>query len=111
MIKRKILLLGVNGFIGGNLLKFLCDKYIVFSASVRTPYDNLDNLVFNSDIIIHTIGVTRSQEEIDFFKINIDFSHQIYNIICKSEGIKLIFLSSIHPQLLCFELNKKIFIL
>ncbi len=92
----KILLLGSNGFIGSSLFKYLDNKYIVNCAGVTTPYEELENSVNESDIIIHTIGVTRSHNESDFYKINIDFSFQLYSTLCNYENKKLIYFSSIH---------------
>jgi UDP-2-acetamido-2,6-beta-L-arabino-hexul-4-ose reductase len=96
MNNKKILLLGSNGFVGSNLIKYLDNKYIVNSAGVTTAYEELERLVNESDIIIHTIGVTRSQNESDFYKINIDFSFQLYSTLSKYENKKLIYFSSIH---------------
>jgi UDP-2-acetamido-2,6-beta-L-arabino-hexul-4-ose reductase len=96
MSNKKFLLLGCNGFIGAHLFKYLNNKYIVNCSGVATEYDELDMLINESDIIIHTIGVTRSQVESDFYKINIDFSHQLYRILCKYENKKIIYFSSIH---------------
>lgn len=96
MNKKKFLLLGSNGFIGSKLFKYLDNKYIVNSAGVTTAYEELERLVNLSDIIIHTIGVTRSQNESDFYKVNINFSHQLYTILCKYEKKTIIYFSSIH---------------
>jgi UDP-2-acetamido-2,6-beta-L-arabino-hexul-4-ose reductase len=92
----KILLLGSNGFIGSSLLRYLNKKYIVNCAGVATSYKDLEKLIFESDIIIHTIGVTRSNDENDFFRINVDFSIQLYAILKKHEYKKIIYFSSIH---------------
>ncbi len=92
----KVLLLGSNGFIGSNLLRHLNEKCIVNSAGIATEYENLEKLISESDIIIHTIGVTRSHNEKDFFRINVDFSLHLYNILKKYENKKLIYFSSIH---------------
>ncbi len=96
MHKYKILLLGVNGFIGSNLFKNLSDKYLVYCASITIENSELQELVSKSDIIIHSIGVTKSQMENDFFKINIDFSFKLFTILCNYEKKKLIYFSSIH---------------
>ena len=97
MVKKfKILLLGCNGFIGSNLLNYLINRYSVNCAGVATEFDKLDKLVNESDIIIHTIGVTRSNNEFDFYKINIDFSFQLYSLLSKYNGKTLIYFSSIH---------------
>ena len=96
MKNRKILILGSNGFIGSQLLRYLNDSYVIKSAGVATEYEELEKLVGESDIIIHTIGVTRSHDENVFFKINIDFSFQLYTILRKYGNKKIIYFSSIH---------------
>jgi UDP-2-acetamido-2,6-beta-L-arabino-hexul-4-ose reductase len=97
MMKRyKILLLGCNGFIGSNLLNYLINRYPVICAGYATEYDQLDKLVNESNIIIHTIGVTRSNNENDFYRINIDFSFKLYSILSKYNGKNIIYFSSIH---------------
>ncbi len=96
MKKYKILLLGCNGFIGSNLFNNLNNRYSVICAGVATEFDKLDKLINESDIIIHTIGVTRSNNEFDFYKINIDFSFQLYSLLSKYDSKTLIYLSSIH---------------
>lgn len=96
MNNKKILLLGSNGFIGSNLLRYLNKKYIVNYAGLATAYEDLEKLICESDIIIHTIGVTRSHEENNFFRINVDFSLQLYTILKKYENKKIIYFSSIH---------------
>ena len=96
MNNKNILLLGSNGFIGSNLLRYLNKKYIVNCAGLATVYEDLEKLICESDIIIHTIGVTRSNDENDFFRINVDFSLQLYTILKKYENKKMIYFSSIH---------------
>ena len=96
MENKIILLLGSNGFIGSHLYKNFENKYIINCAGVAIVDNELERLVCESDIIIHTIGVTRSQYEKDFFKINIDFSHQLNTILCKYQNKKIIYFSSIH---------------
>ena len=96
MKNSKILILGSNGFIGSQLLRYLNDSYEVKSAGVATEHEELEKLIGESDIIIHTIGVTRSHDENDFFRINVDFSLQLYTILKKYENKKIIYFSSIH---------------
>ena len=97
MMKRyKILLLGCNGFIGSNILNNLINRYPIICAGYATESDQLDKLVNESDIIIHAIGVTRSNNENDFYRINIDFSFKLYSILSKYNGKNLIYFSSIH---------------
>lgn len=96
MYNLKILILGSHGFIGSHLFKYLENKYIISCAGAAQGNDELERMISDSDIIIHAIGVTRSQYEDDFFKINIDFSHRLYRFLCNHEKKKIIYLSSIH---------------
>jgi len=93
---QKILLLGARGFIGSNLLKNLNKRYLINISGIDSSYDELNKLVCESDIIIHTIGVTRSDHENDFFRININFSFNLYTILNRYKNKKIIYLSSIH---------------
>lgn len=98
MNNKKILLLGFNGFIGSNLFKYFDSKYIIKCAGVDTDLVELDRLISESNFIIHTIGVTRSEFESDFFKININFSYQLSTILCKYDKKIFIYFSSIHSH-------------
>ena len=91
-----ILLLGSNGFIGSNLNRYFENKYNVIVAGISTSDVELDMKISQADIIIHSIGVSRTSDENDFFSINIDFSFRIYSILCKYHNKKVIYFSSIH---------------
>ena len=89
-MKNNILILGCNGFIGSNIFKGLSVDYNINCASVSTSELELLRLIELSEVIVHTIGVTRSINENDFFDINITFSHRLYNILKSKKGKKLI---------------------
>jgi UDP-2-acetamido-2,6-beta-L-arabino-hexul-4-ose reductase len=94
--KKKVLILGARGFIGSNLFKYLSNNYLIETSGVSSSDREIEELILNSDIVIHSIGVTRSLIEDEFFEINIDFSYKIYLFLLKNSGKTVIYFSSIH---------------
>ena len=95
-LKLKILLLGCNGFIGSSILSAFKNDYDIFSGNIHNSINELYSLIDKVDIIIHTIGVTRSFNENDFFNININFSHRLFDLIKLFSNKRIIYFSSIH---------------
>ena len=97
----KILITGSKGFIGSNLKKELelIEDYILLFFNRNDTLDNLEELIFKSDIIIHLAGENRP-EVIELFEINnVKLTEKICKIvenkfIKKSQKTPIIFTSS-----------------
>lgn len=93
---KKILITGINGFIGKNLdtkLKEL-NKFEVFGYDVENREDELENLVKDSDIIVHLAGSNRPKVVSEFNEVNFGLTSRIISILEKYKLQKLILFAS-----------------
>lgn len=107
----KILITGVHGFVGTNLVKALSKGHRIYGLDIVCPnkegvkytfsWDDLDvkDMVPNVDAIIHLAGKahdTKNQSAADvYFKVNTDLTKRIYDFFLKSSAKKFIFFSSV----------------
>lgn len=107
----KILITGVHGFVGGNLVKFLSKNNIIYGLDIIDPikegvkftfkWEDLEKegLVPEIDAIIHLAGKahdTKNQSAADvYFKVNTELTKKIYDYYLKSKAKKFIFFSSV----------------
>ena len=107
----KILITGVHGFVGTNLVKALSKEHRIYGLDIVCPnkesvkytfsWDDLDvkDMVPNVDAIIHLAGKahdTKNQSAADvYFKVNTDLTKRIYDFFLKSSAKKFIFFSSV----------------
>ena len=107
----KILITGVHGFVGTNLVKALADKNTIYGLDIVSPlkegvyttfsWDDLDKeeCVPDVDAIIHLAGKahdTKNQSAADvYFKVNTDLTKRIYDYFLQSKAKKFIFFSSV----------------
>lgn len=95
--KRKtILIFGAGGFIGSNLVSFFEKEYEIIVLKLDADVEILEKSISDADIVLHAAGVTRSDKEQDFFKVNIEFSTQLKLLLAKRNNKKIIYFSSIH---------------
>lgn len=105
-----ILITGIHGFVGTNLVCTLKNQHTIYGLDIVTPYkegvkqtfrwDDLDNKELPAfDIIIHLAGKahdTKNKSQADvYFKINTDLTKKIYDFFLKSRAQKFIFFSSV----------------
>ena len=106
----KILITGVHGFVGTNLVFALSGKHEIYGLDIIAPrkegvvktfsWDDLENnAVPEVDAIVHLAGKahdTKNQSKAEvYFKVNTDLTKKIYDYFVKSSAKKFIFFSSV----------------
>lgn len=107
----KILITGVHGFVGMNLVKALSKNNLIYGLDIIAPlkdglrftfpwdYLDKDGEIPEVDAIIHLAGKahdTKNQSAADvYFKINTELTKKIYEYFLKSKAKKFIFFSSV----------------
>ena len=106
----KIIISGVHGFVGSNLVKALSKEHEIFGLDIIAPqkdgvkttfgWEHLDGKeIPDVDAIIHLAGKahdTKNQSAAEtYFKVNTDLTKKIYDYFLKSSAKKFIFFSSV----------------
>lgn len=107
----KILITGIHGFVGGNIVKALKDENEIYGLDIVAPtkdgvvktfsWSDLDSVVIPGvDAIIHLAGKahdTKNKSAADvYFKVNTDLTKKIFNYFkVHPETQKFIFFSSV----------------
>lgn len=93
----KILITGVTGFVGRNLVGFLEEKFTVEGISIRYSADQ--NLEIDSDIVIHLAGKAHDLKKTsvpqDYYDANFELTKSLYKSFLVSKAKKFIYLSSV----------------
>lgn len=106
----KILITGVHGFVGTNLVDYLSDSNEIYGLDIVSPskkgviktfsWHDLENeMLPNVDAVIHLAGKAhdtkkKSSSEI-YFQINTDLTKKIFDYVQKKHIRKFIFFSSV----------------
>lgn len=104
----KILITGIHGFVGTNLVQSLKSNHTIYGLDIVTPsqdgvektygWNELD-LLPSIDVIIHLAGKahdTKNQTIADiYFEINTGLTQKIYDFYRSSSATKFIFFSSV----------------
>lgn len=91
-----LLVFGSNGFIGKNVIHYFSQFYSVKTAKIDQPITELKQLISEADVIFNAVGVTRSNNENDFFLYNVFYPQKIYDLLSLFQNKTLIYFSSIH---------------
>ncbi len=104
----KVLITGVHGFVGSNLIMSLKYKHIIYGLDiVRTPMDGVINTflwedldsILSVDIIIHLAGKAHDTKNKSlrqtYFDVNTGLTQRIYDYFLSSSAKKFIFFSSV----------------
>lgn len=107
----KILITGVHGFVGTNLVNALSKEHEIFGLDIVDPikdgvnftfnWDDLDktDMIPNVEAIIHLAGKahdTKNQAKADvYFQVNTELTKKIYDYFLASKAKKFIFFSSV----------------
>lgn len=106
----KVLITGVHGFVGSNLVKALSKEHIIYGLDIISPtkegvdttfswgYLDKENGIPEVDAIIHLAGKahdTKNEAAADvYFNVNTDLTKKIYDYYLKSSAKKFIFFST-----------------
>lgn len=105
----KILITGVHGFVGSNLVAYLSKENEIYGLDIIDPektgvvktfsWDDLEKgLVPDIDAIVHLAGKahdTKNQAAADvYFKVNTGLTQKIYDYFLKSSAKKFVFFST-----------------
>ena len=104
-----ILITGVHGFVGSNLVAYLAKENVIYGIDIIAPekegvvktysWDDLDDgFVPEIDAIIHLAGKahdTKNQSAADvYFKVNTGLTQKIFDYFLKSSAKKFVFFST-----------------
>ena len=105
-----ILITGVHGFVGNNLVKALSKEHTIYGLDIINPQKDGVKFTFNwnhldtkeipdVDAIIHLAGKahdTKNQSKADvYFQVNTELTKKIYDYFLKSSAKRFIFFSSV----------------
>ena len=105
----KILITGVHGFVGSNLVSYLAPNNAIYGLDIITPdkkgvqttysWDDLDEgKIPDVDAIVHLAGKahdTKNQAAADvYFKVNTGLTRKIFDYFLKSSAKKFVFFST-----------------
>lgn len=105
----KILITGVHGFVGSNIVKALSKEHVIYGLDIVSPlkegvrftfgWDNLDDgQIPDVDAIVHLAGKahdTKNQAAAEvYYKVNTGLTQKIFDYFLKSSAKKFVFFST-----------------
>lgn len=106
----RLLITGIHGFVGANLVKALSKDHEIYGVDIVSlekegvvktfSWDDLENgLVPEVDAIIHLAGKahdTKNQSKAEvYFEVNTELTKKVYDYYLKSSAMKFLFFSSV----------------
>lgn len=106
----KLLITGIHGFVGSNIVASLKDKHEIYGLDIVTPekdgvvktytWDNLaEGSVPDVDAVIHLAGKahdTKNEADAEvYFKVNTGLTQKVYDYYLQSTARKFVFFSSV----------------
>lgn len=106
----RILITGIHGFVGSNLVKSLKERHILYGLDIITPqkegvvrtysWNDLEQgTIPEIDVIIHLAGKahdTKNQSKAEtYFQVNTELTKKVYDYFLQSPAQKFIFFSSV----------------
>lgn len=92
-----ITILGSNGFVGKNLVKYLERQDIINELNIRFPFTS--KLEFKTNVVIHLAGKAHdlkiTQNVLDYYIVNTDFAKKTFDDFLISEANIYIYFSSV----------------
>ena len=94
----KVLVTGVDGFVGKNLSVVLGERgHEVLGATRRTPEAVFEGFVQKADTVVHLAGVNRPQDPAEFQRGNADFTARLVQCLAP-RAVPVLFASSIQAE-------------
>lgn len=105
-----ILITGIHGFVGSNLVNALCKKHAVYGLDIVAPQkvgvvktfswaDLEENRLSNMDVVIHLAGKAHDTKNHSvaqtYFDINTGLTQKVFDYFLSSPATKFIFFSSV----------------
>jgi nucleoside-diphosphate-sugar epimerase len=108
IIRMRILISGINGFVGTNMYNYFCNKLDMFGLDLSTDQRKKKCRTYSwadfselpdVDTFIHLAGMAHdtmgATDEAKYFEINVGLTVQIFDYFLKSSAKKFIFFSSV----------------
>lgn len=107
---KSIIITGIHGFVGSNLVRALKDSYIIYGLDIVSPdkegvvrtfsWDELDNCnIPKADVIIHLAGKAHDTKNETmtqvYFDINTGLTQRVFDYFLCSSARKFVFFSSV----------------
>jgi len=108
---KKIVIIGANGFVAKHLRKYLSEKNTQLISISRNDFKkfkneskivsknyndkNLLQKIYNSDALIHLIGIGKQSVKIDYNMINVELTKNIVNLCKKAKIEKIVYTSGL----------------
>jgi UDP-2-acetamido-2,6-beta-L-arabino-hexul-4-ose reductase len=91
---KKVLITGIDGFIGRNLRQHLSERSDVqmFLFDRKQEFNELKGMVSQADVIFHLAGINRPQDPAEFVSGNVGLTHELLALIetrIRNSGTKI----------------------